>query len=64
MNADLFYLLALQQASRGCKRCISPPVPLSCVILMVLKVDIAMAAIEMPMAMNRLGLPGIEISIL
>ena len=32
MNADLFYLLALQQASRGCKRCISPPVPLSRVV--------------------------------
>ena len=32
MNADLFYLLALQQASRGCKRCISPSVPLSCVV--------------------------------
>ena len=32
MNADLFYLLALQQALRGCKRCISPSVPLSCVV--------------------------------
>jgi hypothetical protein len=36
----------------------------SCVILMVLKVDMAMAAIEMPMGMNRLGQPGIEISVL
>jgi len=32
VNADLFGLLALQQASRGCKRCISPSVPLSCVV--------------------------------
>ena len=32
MNADLVYLLALQQASRGCERCISPPVPLSRVV--------------------------------
>ncbi len=32
MYADLFYLLALQQVSRGCKRCISPPVPLSRVV--------------------------------
>jgi hypothetical protein len=27
----------------------------SCVILMVLKVDIAMATIEMPIAINRFG---------
>jgi len=32
VNADLFGLLALQQGSRGCKRCISPSVPLSCVV--------------------------------
>ena len=32
MNADLFCLLALQQGLRGCKRCISPSVPLSCVV--------------------------------
>ncbi len=37
---------------------------LSWVIQTVLKVDMAMAAIEMPMAMNLLGQPGIEISIL
>ncbi len=37
---------------------------LSCVICTVLKVDIAMAAIEIPMAMNLLGLPGVEISVL
>jgi hypothetical protein len=29
---------------------------------MVLKVDMAMAAMEIPMAMNRFGVPGIEIS--
>ncbi len=33
------------------------------VILTVLKVDMAMAEIEMPSAMNHFGLPGIEISI-
>ena len=32
MNADLFGLLALQQGSRGCKRCISPSVPPSRVV--------------------------------
>ncbi len=37
---------------------------LSWVICTMLKVDIAMAAIDMPMAMNLLGLPGVEISIL
>jgi hypothetical protein len=37
---------------------------LSCVIQTVLKVDIAMAVIEMPMAMNHFGLPGVEISVL
>ncbi len=31
---------------------------------MVLNVDMAMTAIEMPMAVNHLGLPGVEISIL
>ncbi len=33
------------------------------VILTVLKVDMAMAAIEMPSAMNHFGLPGVEISV-
>jgi hypothetical protein len=33
------------------------------VILTVLKVVMAMAAIDMPIAMNRFGLPGIEISV-
>jgi len=37
---------------------------LSCVIQTMLKVDMALAAIEMPMEMNHLGLPGVEISIL
>ncbi len=37
---------------------------LSCVIRTVLNVDIAMAAIDIPIGMNLLGLPGIEISIL
>jgi len=32
VNADLFGLLALQQGSRGCKRCISPSVPPSRVV--------------------------------
>ncbi len=31
-------------------------------ILTVLKVDMAMAAIEIPIAINRFGQPGIEIS--
>ncbi len=35
---------------------------LSWVILTVLKVDMAMAAIEIPMAMKSLGCPGVEIS--
>ncbi len=37
---------------------------LSCVIQTMLKVDMALAAIEMPMEMNHSGLPGVEISIL
>ncbi len=37
---------------------------LSWVIRTVLKVDMANAAIEMPMAMNLFGLPGVEISVL
>jgi hypothetical protein len=35
----------------------------SCVILTVLKVDMAMAAMEMPIAMKRFGRPGVEISV-
>ena len=35
----------------------------SWVILTVLNVDMAMAAIDMPRAMNCFGLPGIEISV-
>ncbi len=34
-----------------------------CVIQTVLKVNIAIAVIEMPMATNLLGLPGVEISV-
>ncbi len=33
------------------------------VILTVLKEDMAMVAIDMPIAMNRFGLPGIDISV-
>jgi hypothetical protein len=36
----------------------------SCVILIVLKVAMAMTAMEMPIAMNLLGHPDIEISVL
>jgi hypothetical protein len=35
---------------------------LSCVILTVLKVDMAMAAIEIPIAIKPLGQPGLEFS--
>ncbi len=35
----------------------------SWVILTVLKVDMAMAAIEIPRAINRFGQPGVEISV-
>ena len=38
-------------------------VSFSWVILTVLKVDMAMAAIEMPMAIKRFGRPGVEISV-
>ncbi len=37
---------------------------LSCMILMVLNVDMAMAAMEMPMAINCFGRLGVEISAL
>ncbi len=35
----------------------------SCVILTVLKVDMAMATMEIPMAIKRFGRPSIEISV-
>ena len=35
----------------------------SCVILTVLKVDMAMAAMEIPMAIKRFERPGVEISV-